>query len=157
MWVFEILTTPRYRRSPWNPSLPEVHWAFDPQAAFPASCSWNCSGLQVGSSLPIFCHRCSSRVRRSLSRVTLRGHQSLCYPCQACYHPVQGHPARSSSPWWTLVNFSWVTETLTGLMGWRLWDMWFFFIMTTGEKWRVFVYYRSSHGFHTGLSKFFFF
>lgn len=39
----------------WNPQISEEHWAFDPQAAFPAAGSWNCSRFQGK-----FCKICSA-------------------------------------------------------------------------------------------------
>jgi len=36
----------RNGRSPWNQTLPEVHWAPHPQASIPTSRSWNRSGFQ---------------------------------------------------------------------------------------------------------------
>ena len=87
----------RYRRSPWDPSLPEIHWAPHPKAPLPASCPRNRTGLQVGPSLPELCHRRAPGVRRGVPCLSLWGHQPVCHPRQACHHSVQGHPARSSS------------------------------------------------------------
>ena len=81
-----------YSRSSWDPSLPEIYWVADPQAAVPASCARNRSGFQDGPAFPEL--RCdgSSRSKRGVPCWSVWGHQLVRHPRQARHHHAQGYP-----------------------------------------------------------------
>ena len=89
----------RYRGPPWDPSLPEEHRAPHPQAALPTSGPWNRPGLQDRSPFPVLCRHGPSGGIRGLPRRSLRRHQPVRHPRQACHHHAQGHPAGPPYPW----------------------------------------------------------
>ncbi len=67
----------------WDLSLPELHWAADPQPFLSATCQRNCSGFQDQSSFPVLRHHGRSRRLWSLLGWTFRGYQHVHYPRQA--------------------------------------------------------------------------
>lgn len=115
-----------------NPKIPKEHRALDPQVAFPASCSWNCSRFQgiwnlnllveAGHCFVVWCNvnlycsvadgfeiseSCGSCTPRSCGGVfggVVRGHKPVCYSCQEGYHNAQGYSTRQAYPWWTCLS-----------------------------------------------------
>lgn len=64
--------------------------------------------LQVRSLLAFVCvyvnHTPLTGSIRGIPRRSLRRHQLVRYPCQACHHYAQGHPTCPSYPWRTCLN-----------------------------------------------------
>ena len=96
----------RHSRSPRNQTLPEEHRIAHPQAALPATRPWNRTGLQDRPPIPEFRRHGSSGGQRSLSGRTLRRHQPVRHPRQACHHHAKGHPVGSTHPWRTCLSAS---------------------------------------------------
>lgn len=92
----------------WDSQISKIHRSVDSQGTIPASCAWNRSGLQVGSSFSI--HRCAGIARSQWSILgwIIWGHQSLRNPCKACHNHAQGYPVGTPHPWWTRLNHSFV-------------------------------------------------
>lgn len=90
-------------RSPWDPSLPEIHRASDPKASLPTSGPWNRSRFQVRPSFPELSYWCTSRISRGIPCIPLRRYQLVRYPRQTCYHSIKGYSTCSSSSWRTII------------------------------------------------------
>ena len=66
--------------------------------------SWNRPGLQDRPAIPeLSRHGSPGSIRGLLSR-TLRGHQLVRHPRQACHHHAKGHPAGKTYPWRTRLS-----------------------------------------------------
>lgn len=83
----------RYRRSSWDPSLPKIHWAFDQEAAIPASGSWDRSRFQDCPSVPELCSHDPSRSQQGIH--TLLGYLNT--PTCAPFTRVINWPVASVS------------------------------------------------------------